>query len=318
MKRKILSVIILTYNSSRTIEKCLDSLENQTNKNFVALIVDDDSTDNTLEIVNNFAENSKFKIYCFRNGRHNISRGRNIGIINATTRYVAFLDSDAYADKNWVKNITNEFYQDKDLSFIGGREIQIFTNNFSRGVSISSSVIEKLTSNFWSVRGANCALNKSKLKGICFNEKFIHYEESELIYRLEKKFKWKYSKDIVIHHESRSTPRRFFTQMYKYGIWRIYFSFYSEKFRLVDFYPSVLILLTIILLLFNICSLLIIPIFSLLESVFVLFYMKAQIKYFPYIFLGWLIKNIGWGAGTIMGLSKVIFNNKIIQNLKEN
>ncbi len=46
MKKKSLTVVILTYNSNRTLRRCLGSLEKQTNKDFCIFIVDDDSTDN--------------------------------------------------------------------------------------------------------------------------------------------------------------------------------------------------------------------------------------------------------------------------------
>lgn len=316
-KKPLLSVVILTYNSSRTIEKCLKSLENQTNKNFEVLIVDDDSTDNTIDLIKRNLKNYPFKIRFFRNGLHNISRGRNIGIKNAKTKYVAFLDSDAYADENWIKKILLNFDKDKELVLVSGGEIQIFTNNFSKGVSINDRAIGKLTSNFWKMRGGNCAIDKIKLKNIYFNENFMHNEESEFIYRLENLgFRWAYNKNMIIHHESRNDPKNFLKQMYKYGMWRVYFSFYSKKFRLVDFYPSSLMLLTTILSFFNIYFLLIIPIFSLIESLFVLFYMKSKFKFLPYLFIGWLNKNIGWGFGVIKGLINILLNNKIGKLIK--
>lgn len=314
MKSK-LSIVILTYNSSKTIEKCLQSLEDQTNKNFEVLIVDDDSKDNTLELIKNNEKGYSFNIKYLRNGAHNISRGRNIGIKNSKTRYVAFLDSDAYADKDWVKIILSTFKENKEVALISGGEIQVFTNNFSKGVSINDRAIGKLTSTFWKMRGGNCALDINKLKNIYFNEKFLHNDESEFIYRISKQYSWKYIPKMIIHHESRNTPLKFLKQMYKYGIWRVYFSFYSKKFRIVDFYPSFLILITLIGSFFSLYSLLIIPLFSLLESLFTLFYMNVSIKYFSHLFIGWLNKNVGWGAGVLMGLYQVIFNKKILNKL---
>lgn len=62
MNKKSLSVVILTYNSCKTIGKCLRSLENQENKDFEILIVDDDSTDDTLKIVKSFFSKSKIPL----------------------------------------------------------------------------------------------------------------------------------------------------------------------------------------------------------------------------------------------------------------
>ncbi len=318
MKKEIVSVVILIYNSSQTIEKCLQSLREQTNKNFEVLIIDDDSTDNTLELIRNSKPKLTFKIKYFRNGKHNISRGRNIGIKNAKTKYVAFIDSDAYADKNWIKNIISAFHNDKELTLVGGKEIPIYTSKFSKGNSLNDGAINRLTSNFWTIRGCNFAINKDNVDKEMFNENFLHNEETEFITRLNKNDK-KYAlkKDIIVYHESRNAPEKYLKQMYKYGIWRVFFSFNSKKFRIIDFYPSLLILLTVLLFPFNFFVLLLIPFISLIETIFVLLYMKSRLEFFPYVYLGWIIKNIAWGLGTFIGLTQVLLHSETIQRLKE-
>ena len=56
MENPLVSVIIPTYNSSRTLEKCLESIKNQTYKNIEIIVVDNNSTDNTKEIAKKFAD----------------------------------------------------------------------------------------------------------------------------------------------------------------------------------------------------------------------------------------------------------------------
>ena len=55
---------------------------------------------------------------------------------------------------------------------------------------------------------------------------------------------------------------------------------------------------------------LLIPIFSLLEAVFVIIYTKSSISLIVYSFFGWIIKNIGWGMGIFVGLINLIFKKK--------
>jgi glycosyltransferase involved in cell wall biosynthesis len=56
------TVVILTYNNAKTIERCLIALEKQSVQDFEVLIIDDKSLDNTLNIINNYSLTSKYKI----------------------------------------------------------------------------------------------------------------------------------------------------------------------------------------------------------------------------------------------------------------
>ncbi len=89
------SVIIPNYNASCVISQTLDSLLSQTYTNWEAIIVDDCSTDNSVEIINNYAQKDKRikLIQCtVNNGGPAIPR--NMGIAAAHGDYISFLDSD--------------------------------------------------------------------------------------------------------------------------------------------------------------------------------------------------------------------------------
>lgn len=91
------SVIVPVYNVEKYIEKCLDSLLNQTLEDIEFIIVNDGSTDSSKEIINSYMEKSdKFKYYEKKNG--GLSDARNYGLQFATGDYIAFLDSDDYVD----------------------------------------------------------------------------------------------------------------------------------------------------------------------------------------------------------------------------
>ncbi len=87
-----ISVIIPTYNRSKTIEYCLKSVLNQTFPAFEVIVVDDCSTDNTIEIVKNYPDE---RIKCFiltQNSGAQVARNR--GIKEAKGEWIAFQDSD--------------------------------------------------------------------------------------------------------------------------------------------------------------------------------------------------------------------------------
>jgi GT2 family glycosyltransferase len=98
-----LTVIIASYNSERTIECCLASLEHQeTERNFEVIVVDSSIDDAAAKIVEeNFP---RVKLYRFLK-RKFVGDARNFGISKASGRIIAFIDTDCRAAKNWVNEI---------------------------------------------------------------------------------------------------------------------------------------------------------------------------------------------------------------------
>lgn len=88
-----IGVVIPTYNRSKKLDRCLNSLTNQTYKNFKVYICDDGSTDNTWEVVERYQD--VLNIYYIRTENFGgPGKPRNICIANSDTPYIAFLDSD--------------------------------------------------------------------------------------------------------------------------------------------------------------------------------------------------------------------------------
>lgn len=98
----LVSVLIPTYNCSNTIIKALDSVKNQTYKNLEIIIIDDFSSDNTLDIVNEYQSNNSFLSIKIITKKENFgpAHSRNIGIIEAKGKYIALLDSDDFFENN--------------------------------------------------------------------------------------------------------------------------------------------------------------------------------------------------------------------------
>ncbi len=98
MKENIkFSVIITMYNVESYIARCLESIINQTYSNIEILVVDDGSSDNSLEVVNQYKTDSRLKVITKENG--GVSTIRNVGIANATGEYIMFVDGDDYIDE---------------------------------------------------------------------------------------------------------------------------------------------------------------------------------------------------------------------------
>ena len=98
------TIIIPMYNAEKSIEKCVMSVATQVDINDEIIIINDGSTDNSLEICNRLKKQySCIKIINQEN--KGVGSARNSGIVNAKCDWICFLDSDDFADGNMIKNI---------------------------------------------------------------------------------------------------------------------------------------------------------------------------------------------------------------------
>ncbi len=95
-----LSVIIPTHNEEKEISACLKSLESQSLKDFETIIVDDGSTDNTLQIIKSFP-----KIRLITGEHKGPGFSRNLGAKNAKGEILIFIDADMTFSKDYLKNL---------------------------------------------------------------------------------------------------------------------------------------------------------------------------------------------------------------------
>lgn len=111
--KRLLSLVMPVYNAERFLERALESIANQTYKNFIVLLIDDGSTDRSAEIckkyVNKYCDNKEsgllFKYFFKENG--GVSDARNYGLKYAELEYVTFMDSDDVIDPNHIENFIN-------------------------------------------------------------------------------------------------------------------------------------------------------------------------------------------------------------------
>lgn len=105
-----ISLIIPNYNSEKYIKKCLDSILEQSYKNIEIIIVDDLSTDNSLNIIKEYND-KRIKLIELKEKRYN-GGTRNVGIDNATGEYILFVDCDDWLYcKDSIKEIVKKIDQ---------------------------------------------------------------------------------------------------------------------------------------------------------------------------------------------------------------
>lgn len=105
-----ISIVVAVYNAEKTLNKCIESLLNQTYKNIEIILVNDCSKDNSLDICNEYSKaNDNVKV--ISNERNSgVSDTRNNGIDNSTGEYICFVDSDDYVESNYIE-VLYYYYQ---------------------------------------------------------------------------------------------------------------------------------------------------------------------------------------------------------------
>ena len=111
MNKKI-SVIVAVYNTEKYVERCLNSLLNQTYQNLEIIVVEDDSTDNSKEVLKKYSHNDKVKLI-YNKKNSGLSYSRNVGLENATGSYIGYIDSDDYVDLDYYEKLMQSIIDSK-------------------------------------------------------------------------------------------------------------------------------------------------------------------------------------------------------------
>lgn len=116
----MITVITPTYNRAHTLGKCYESLINQTCKDFIWMIIDDGSNDNTLEIVDKWKQDNVIRIQYYKKPNGGKASALNYGIDRLDTPYAVCLDSDDYFCVDAIEKATKRLETIKeDDAFCG-------------------------------------------------------------------------------------------------------------------------------------------------------------------------------------------------------
>lgn len=119
----LISIIVPVYNSESTLNRCVDSILNQTFHDWELLLIDDGSTDQSGEICDQYdAKDQRINVFHKENG--GVSTARNVGLDNAKGSWVTFIDSDDFISINFLSTFVR--FQSSDLYICG---IQFINNS---------------------------------------------------------------------------------------------------------------------------------------------------------------------------------------------
>ena len=188
-----ISIIVPVYNVEKYLENCIESILNQTFKDFELILVDDGSTDNSGKICDIYKKkDSRIKVIHKNNG--GLSSARNAGLDIACGKYVGFVDSDDYIHYQMYEKLYHQIIKNKaDISVCGFQKVKQFekdllsTNKFYEKVELFNNIeaLEQLYCKYSTefVVSWNKLYIKTLFKDIKFKEGVIH-EDEFIIHRL--------------------------------------------------------------------------------------------------------------------------------------
>lgn len=111
-KEPLISIIVPVYNAEKYLDECVRSILSQTYKNIELILVNDGSTDNSLNICLNYKSIDN-RVVVFDKINSGVSETRNFGLDNAHGEYIGFVDSDDFVDIDMYKTLVNIILSEK-------------------------------------------------------------------------------------------------------------------------------------------------------------------------------------------------------------
>jgi len=213
----LVSIIILNWNRCEELEKTINLIQNQTYQNVEIIVVDNASTDGSLDMLKKNFKN--IKLICLSSNL-GCEEGFNVGIVNSSGNYILFLDNDASIENEGIEKALVEFKNNKKLGVLDIRVFNTFNNKI-----INEPKVWPIKNNFT----ACVVFIKSevfKKIGLRPSEYFIYTSEADISLRvIDAGYEIAHTTNIVGHH--RESPKKrlssnFFYYYTRNSIWLIW------------------------------------------------------------------------------------------------
>jgi glycosyltransferase involved in cell wall biosynthesis len=184
MQKEKISVIVPIYNVENYLNRCIDSIVNQTYENLEIILVDDGSPDDCGDICEQYSDSDK-RIHVIHKRNGGLSSARNIGIEYASSDYIVFVDSDDWLDLNMIELLYN-IHKKTNAEIVECSYRNIYSNGIKEETLCSGKVIE--ADNIFALEGMldwkyfkPVAWNKLYKRGVIDNIRYpdgkIHEDE---------------------------------------------------------------------------------------------------------------------------------------------
>lgn len=214
----LISIIVPVYNSSKTLNRCIDSIINQTFDDWELLLIDDGSKDKSGEICDEYAiQDCRINVFHKENG--GVSSARNFGLNYASGRWITFVDSDDCVEIEFLAK-AKCYFNSSDIIVFGvaflNSPYRKVPSNIVVDIQESSSIIDEQLCELYMMTcwGKFYDINIIKNNDIYFNETLKIGEDTEFVLHYLY-----YSRKIqFINHSCYIYNEVDFGNLYKYAL----------------------------------------------------------------------------------------------------
>ena len=224
MKKNIndskISVIIPVYNGEKTLKKCLDSVLHQTYKNYEVIVIDNNSTDKTKDIIKGFQNKNEKVIYLFEKHKGRGS-ARNAGIKKAKGEIIAMTDSDCVVLHNWIQELINPIIYKHESATVGS-EKDLINNYWTKNIQKANSdfIKLKLHNHYIShIDTKNFAIKTPIMKKLMFDPTITALEDFDFCLRLKKITRIRFLPSVKVGHNHQSSFSSLVRTNFERGYW---------------------------------------------------------------------------------------------------
>lgn len=145
-KQVMISVIIPVYNGEQLLNRCIQSVRQQTYDNFELLLINDGSTDNSLSICQSYAKKDK-NIFVYSQKNQGVSAARNKGIELAKGKLICFIDADDWVDKTYLESL-HSTYENENADLVISNSKAVLNKGTIKGAAFQDKYLQKRDDNF--------------------------------------------------------------------------------------------------------------------------------------------------------------------------
>jgi len=229
----LFSVIVPTYNRSDEVLALIQSLTRQTidHRQFEVLLVDDGSTDDTSAQVAELQQKVDFRLRFFQRRHEGPGPARNYGMAQAEGDYFLFIDSDCLADRDWLAALASAIEKQKPDAFGGPDGVLPEFTPLQKAIDYAMTSFittggmrghsRKRLAKFYP-RSFNMGIRRTIFEQLGGMNQLRHGQDLEFSRRIiASGARVIYIPDARVYHKRRTSLRKFFRQMFNWGVARI-------------------------------------------------------------------------------------------------
>lgn len=245
-----ISIIVAIFNRKEELTELLNSLSEQTDKDFEVIVVDDGSSVDLLPVVEDFQ--SRLDIQYFKKENSGPGLSRNYGAERAKNEWLVFLDSDVEVETDYIQSIKRNLLKNPTDAFGGADKADEGFSPLQKAISYSMTSVlttggirgsKKSVSKF-QPRSFNMGVNRCVFLEVGgFSEMRIGEDPDLSMTLWEKGYTTQFYEDIAVYHKRRTNISKFAKQVYEFGVARpILNQRHPQYTKLTFWFPSLFLL----------------------------------------------------------------------------